>query len=190
MLKIKQPNGVLSISDISNKFRKKIYHQKYPLISFIEGVRLIKLQSIPSEEGDLSEIVKINSKNELEEIPEYKIAQINRTRLHPGSIKAWHLHYKQDFIWYISPYNHLFVGLWDLRKNSKTENKTMRIILGGGQSQLLFIPHGVAQGSAVFQNSPVDLYVFSNFKFDKNNLDEKRLPWDSRGKQFWEPKKD
>lgn len=181
---------MLSLKDISNKYRKKIYNQKYINKTTIDGVKIINLKSIPSEEGDLSEIVRINNKSEILSIPEFKVAQINRTRLLPNSIKAWHLHFKQDFIWYISPYNHLFVGLWDLRKGSKTEDKTMRIVLGGGQSQLLYIPHGVAQGTAVFENKPVDLFVFSNLEFNFNNLDEKRLPWDIKSKSFWLPKKD
>lgn len=108
----------------------------------------------------------------------------------PGSIKAWHLHFKQDFVWYISPFDHLFVGLWDLRKNSKTKGKTMRIVLGFGKSELLFIPKGVAQGSSVFQSNPLDLYVFVNKKFNINHPDEKRLPWDSLGEDFWKAKKD
>lgn len=190
MQKSKITKMELILNDISDKYKKKIYDQKYLETISIDGVKLINLKSITGEEGDLSEIIRINSENKIESLPEFKIAQINRTRLIPGSIKAWHLHFKQDFVWYVSPHEQLFVGLWDLRKKSKTENKVMRIILGGGNSQLLFIPHGVAQGSAVFNNTPVDLYVFSNFKFDKKNLDEKRLSWDSKGKQFWFPKKD
>lgn len=190
MLRPKFVKKVLTLGDISVKYRKKVYSQKYVQTSLLDGVKLINLHNIPCEEGDLSEIVRINAKNEIESVPGYKIAQINRTRLLPGSVKAWHLHFKQDFVWYVSPFNHLFVGLWDLRKNSKTEDKTMRIVLGGGQSQLLFIPHGIAQGSAVFQNKPVDLFVFSNIQFEMNNLDEKRLSWDSKGKNFWSPKRD
>ena len=181
---------MLKTKNISAKYRKGIYDQKYKSALILDGVRLINLHSIPGEEGDLSEIARIGMNGEISSIPGFKMAQLNRTRLIPNSVKAWHLHFKQDFIWYVSPYDHLFVGLWDLRKNSKTEDRTMRIVLGGGQSQLLFIPHGVAQGSAVFQNAPVDLFVFSNTQFEINNLDEKRLPWDSKGKNFWSPKRD
>ncbi len=190
MPKAKSVNKPLTLGDISVKYRKKVYGQKYAPSPLLEGVKLISLLNIPGEEGDLSEIVRINMKSEVSSIPGFKIAQLNRTRLIPNSVKAWHLHFKQDFIWYVNPYDHLFVGLWDLRKNSKTEDKIMRIVLGGGQSQLLFIPHGVAQGSAVFQNTPVDLFVFSNTQFEINNLDEKRLPWNSKGKNFWLPKRD
>ena len=190
MLKPKSVKKTLNLGNISVKYRKKVYSQKYKPSPILDGVKLISLHSIPAEEGDLSEIVRVNMSGEISSIPGFKFAQLNRTRLIPHSVKAWHLHFKQDFVWYVNPYDHLFVGLWDLRKNSKTEGKTMRLILGGGRSQLLFIPHGVAQGSSVFQNKPVDLFVFSNTKFDINNLDEKRLPWDSKGKNFWLPKRD
>lgn len=156
---------------------------------FIGGIKLIDFKSIPGEQGDLSEILHLE-KGKIKEIPGFEVLQINRTRLLPGSVKGWHLHLKQDFVWYVSPFDHLFVGLWDVRKNSKTKDKTMRIVLGAGKSQLLFIPKGVAQGSAVFQSKPLDLYVFVNKIFDINNPDERRLPWDSLGKDFWSPKKD
>lgn len=182
-------SSFLTIGDIDEKSQKNIYKQNYLPIQLIEGVKIIDLKNIPGEEGDFSEITSFN-KGKLKQIPDFEIAQINRTRLFPGSIKAWHLHFKQDFVWYVSPFDHLFVGLWDLRKKSKTNNHVMRIILGAGKSQLLFIPKGVAQGTAVFQPSSLDLYVFVNQQFNIKYPDEKRLPWDSLGKDFWFPKKD
>ena len=182
-------SSFLTIGDIDEKNQKNIYKQNYISAHSIEGVKIIDLKNIPSEEGDFSEIVRL-SKGKIKQIPDFEVVQINRTQLLPGSIKAWHLHFKQDFIWYVAPFDHLFVGLWDLRKKSKTNERTMRIILGAGKSQLLFIPKGVAQGAAVFQHLPLDLYVFSNQQFNIKNPDEKRLPWDSLGKEFWFPKKD
>jgi len=179
----------LTIKNIDIKNQKNIYKQNYSSIKLIDGVRLINLKSIPSEEGDFSEIVRLN-KGKIKQIPDFEIVQINRTKLIPGSIKGWHLHFKQDFVWYVSPFDHLFVGLWDLRKRSKTSGRVMRIILGAGKSQLLFIPKGVAQGTAVFQHLSLDLYVFCNQQFDIKDPDERRLPWDSLGKDFWLPKKD
>lgn len=182
-------SSFLTIKDIDEKNLGKIYRQKYLKTSFIEGVKLIDLKNIPCEEGDFSEIVRLY-KGRLKDLPDFEVVQINRTQLLPGSIKAWHLHFKQDFIWYVSPFDHLFVGLWDLRKKSKTNGQVMRIILGAGKSQLLFIPKGVAQGTAVFQPSSLDLYVFVNQQFNIKDPDERRLPWDSLGKEFWFQKKD
>lgn len=182
-------SSFLRIEDIDEKNQKNIYKQNYKPVLSIEGVKIIDLKNIPSEEGDFSEIVRLN-KGKIKQIPDFEVVQMNRTRLFPKSIKGWHLHFKQDFVWYVSPFDHLFVGLWDLRKKSKTNERTMRIILGSGKSQLLFIPKGVAQGTAVFQHRPLDLYVFSNQQFNIKDPDERRLPWDSIGKDFWQPKKD
>ncbi|MFA6081602.1 MAG: dTDP-4-dehydrorhamnose 3,5-epimerase family protein [Patescibacteria group bacterium] len=179
----------LTIKDFEEKTQKNIYKQNYISTRLIEGVKLVDIKNIPSEEGDFSEIVRLN-KGRLKQIPDFEIAQINRTRLLPNSIKAWHLHFKQDFVWYVSPFDHLFVGLWDLRKKSKTNGQIMRIILGAGRSRLLLIPKGVAQGTAVFQHLPLDLYVLSDQEFNIKNPDERRLPWDSLGQNFWFPKKD
>ena len=179
----------LTIEDIDVKYQKTIYKQDYNQVDSIAGVKLLNLNTIPSEEGDFSEIVRLNN-GKIKEFPNFEVTQINQTRLLPGSVKAWHLHFKQDFIWYVSPFDHLFVGLWDVRKKSKTKGKIMRIVLGFGKSQLLFIPKGVAQGSAVFQQQPLDLYVFSNQQFNIKDPDERRLPCDSLGEDFWLPKKD
>lgn len=182
-------SSFLTTEDINEKNIGSIYKQKYGQGHFIKGVRLVDLKNIPSEEGDFSEIVRLD-KGKIKQIPDFEVVQMNRTRLFPKSIKGWHLHFKQDFVWYVSPFDHLFVGLWDLRKKSKTNEQKMRIILGSGKSQLLFIPKGVAQGTAVFQHKPLDLYVFSNQQFNIKDPDERRLPWDSIGKDFWKPKKD
>ncbi len=62
--------------------------------------------------------------------------------------------------------------------------------MGGGQSQLLYIPKGVAHGSANFSINPAELLYIVNHQFDKNGPDERRIPWDSLGKNFWTPLKD
>lgn len=162
----------------------------YASENVIEGVKLIPLTSFPAEDGDLSEIFRITKKGTIEQCPDFKIAQMNRVRHNAGAKKAWHLHLKQDELWYVSPYDHLFVGLWDVRKNSKTKDLTMRVILGGTKSSLLFIPRGVAHGTANFIERPVDLLSITNKHFIINAPDELRMPWDALGKDFWEPLRD
>ncbi len=182
-------NSKLTLNDIDTNYVKKVYDQKYYKKRKIDGVKIIPVYNIPSEEGDFSEVVRFQ-KGEAKLIPGFSIEQINRTRLLPNSIKAWHLHFKQDYIWYVSPFSHLIVGLWDMRKKSKTKGEVMRFVMGSGASQLLYIPHGVAQGCMVVSNEPVDLYIFTNLQFDLKNLDEHRLSWDSLGSDFWKPQRD
>lgn len=167
-----------------------IYTQKYPAYSPIEGVQLIPLKNIPGDEGDFSEIARLNEHGALEYLPDFKLQQINRTLLFPQSVKAWHVHQQQDEIWYVSPHTQLFVGLWDVRADSKTSDQMMRINVGSGHSRLLFIPHGVAHGSANFWHQDVELFYLVNRQFDLTQPDEFRIPWDAKGAEFWTPERD
>lgn len=181
---------LLSENDIDETVASKVYTQKYSEKAVIEGVSIISLKNNVSEDGDFSEIVRITESGEIEQLPGFKIAQINRSKLYPGAIKGWHLHLRQDDLWHVLPSTHLLVGLWDLRKSSKTKGVTMRIALGGGNSKLLFIPKGVAHGAVNITSKAAEVFYFVNQKFDINNPDEKRLSWDSLGADFWKPLKD
>jgi len=178
------------MDDIDPGFQKAIFAQDYSPATKIDGVLQIPVKQFVAEEGDFSEIMKFSEEGELQSVPGFKIAQINRTHLFPSSIKAWHVHFEQSEIWYIPPIQHLLVGLWDLRKDSPTCGKTMRIPLGQGVSQLLFIPNGVAHGSRNTSPSSIELFYFVNRQFNKDNPDEKRLHWDALGEKFWIPERD
>lgn len=181
---------ILTPEDIDDKYSSKVYTQSYEPTTLIEGVKLLPVKSSVGDEGDFSELFRIKTNGEIENIPGFKIAQINRTRLFPHSIKAWHVHFKQDEIWYVPPTFQLFVGLWDLRKESPTCGKTMRINIGQANTVHLLIPKGVAHGSANFSSSQLNLYYFVNQQFNLNDPDEKRINWDTLGKEFWSPEKD
>lgn len=180
----------LTLEDIDEQIKGKIYTEDYSKKPIIEGVKIIPLTNFPSEEGDFGEIIRLNSNGELEQVPWFRLAQINRTYLFPGTVKAWHLHFKQDEIWYLTPNRDLFVGLWDVRRDSKTNGILMRLVIGSGKSELLFIPRGVAHGSANFTNTDANLFYLVNEKFDVKNPDEMRIPWDAAGTDFWKPKRD
>lgn len=179
----------LSLQHIDKKIRSLIYEEDHASDAFIQGVKVIPLKNHVVEDGDFCELLTLNEKGELDAAPGFKIIQLNRTRLLPHSVKAWHLHLYKDEIWYVAPLFQLFVGLWDLREHSKTKGKTMRLSIGGGASQLLYIPAGVAKGSANFTYLEINLYFFVNKRYDKNDPDEKRLKWNVLGEQFWSMQK-
>ncbi len=182
---------LLTINDIAESVRPRVYLQSYKSQKPIEGVKIINLENLVDEEGDFSEVIRINKKTqEVELIPGFIIYQINRSRLFPGAVKAWHLHFRQDELWYVVSSDHLLVGLWDARENSSTKGQTMRLVMGGGKSQLLFIPRGVAHGSANLINQPVAMWYFTNQQFDPSDPDERRINWDALGKEFWKPVRD
>lgn len=180
----------LSSDDIRLEIQDKVYSRDYSEKTLIDGVKIIVLKTFLSEEGDFGEIIRLNSRAKLKRIPGFTVAQINRTTLLPGSVKAWHLHLKQNEIWFVMPSGHVLIGLWDVRKNSRTTGTTMRMTLGGGQSNLLFIPKGVAHGSLNLSPKSSELFYFVDKQFDVNNPDEKRIPWDAKGKDFWKPQGD
>lgn len=180
----------LTEKDIDVTIAPKLYTQKYSGKPLIDGVSTFQLKNFVGEDGDFSELMRLSSDGEIEGIPGFSVQQINRTKLYPGTIKGWHLHFKQDDVWYALPSSYVIVGLWDLRNSSKTKGAVMRIVLGGGESKLLFIPRGVAHGSVNISKKEAEVLYFVNQKFDINVPDEKRLPWDSLGADFWRPLKD
>ena len=180
----------LTTNDLISTAQSQIYTQDYKPQTIIDGVQIVPLKNMVGDEGDFSEVLRFDDKNELRSIPGFKIKQMNRTRLFPGAIKAWHVHYKQNEIWYLPPAYQLFVGLWDLRNGSSTANKTMRINLGGGQSKLLYIPSGVAHGSLCLSNEQIELFYFVDQEFSLQDPDEHRIHWDTLGKEFWTPERD
>ena len=189
MYKIVQMSKSLLSSDLDQSVRDKVRTQAYEKSQTINDIKIIDLKINIEEDGNFSELIRFTN-GFVDGIPGYKIAQLNRTQVNPNVVKAWHFHLKQDMLWYVSFSQSLFVGLWDIRKKSSTCGVMDRVVLGAGGSQLLFIPRGIAHGSANFSQAPTDLYYFTNQKFNISNRDEKRLPWDIKGKEFWSPQRD
>lgn len=183
-------DATFSENDILDTLKDKIYTQNYSEKDTIDGVSLSNLDTFVSEDGDFSEVFRLSNNGEVEQFPGFKIAQANRSKLNGRSVKAWHAHFNQDEIWYVAPSHHLLIGLWDIRKNSKTADKKMRVVLGGGKSQLLLIPRGVAHGGLNLLYKPCEIMYFVNQVFDRNNPDEKRMNWDILGAEFWSPARD
>lgn len=180
----------LTLDDIDEQLKDKTYIQDYSPKPKIEGVKIIPVKNFVSEDGDFSEILRIGPNGEIPDLPDFKIAQINRSRLIPESVKAWHLHFNQDDVFYLPPSNSLFVGLWDLRKNSSTKGVSMRVNLGAGQSSLLFIPRGVAHGMKNNSMQDINLFYYVNQQFNIENPDERRLSWDALSASFWDTPKE
>ena len=89
-------------------------------------------------------------------------------------------------MWFVLPTDRLLVGLLDARKDSATCNATMRLVLGAGRAQLLHIPRGVAHGCANIGTEPATIVYYVNQFFSLEDPDERRLPWDLLGPEFWQ----
>ncbi|MBI5613994.1 dTDP-4-dehydrorhamnose 3,5-epimerase family protein [Candidatus Gottesmanbacteria bacterium] len=167
-----------------------IYTQEYGKKATVDGVKLIPMKTFIVDEGDFSELFRLSETGTLEALPDFHLRQINRTRVFSGSIKAWHIHNNQEECWYVPPTDQLMVGLWDLREGSKTYDNKMKINLGGGVSQALYIPVGVAHGLHNLLNRPVELFYFVSNQFSPISPDENRIAWDAADKDFWNPERD
>ncbi|MCS7092864.1 MAG: dTDP-4-dehydrorhamnose 3,5-epimerase family protein [Patescibacteria group bacterium] len=180
----------LTDRDILGEVIEKITLQDYSKKPVIEGVKIVGLRLLSGEDGTFEELLRLSEGGISDLFPGFNLRQINRSKIVPGAIKAWHLHYSQEDIWYVPPEDHLFLGLWDLRKKSPTRNLKMKIIMGAGQSKLVYIPRGVAHGVANVSQKEATVIYFVDRQFNPDRPDERRLPWDLAGANFWQIKRE
>lgn len=174
---------------IGTDYNKDLSVQDYSKKQVIDGVQLINLNMFVDDGGSLAEIVRLDDNGCLQILPEFKVRQSTFSQMLPGVIKAFHLHYNQEDVWFIMPYDRLLIGLFDARKDSPTYNQSMRFVMGAGRAQALYIPRGVAHGLANVWQNPANMIYFVNQCFDPKEPDERRLPWDTLGEDFWQIRK-
>ena len=176
----------LNKNSFSPNIQKLIKSQDYTPKPRIEGVDIQDLNHFTGEDGYFAELGRLDNNGNLQAFKDFKVKQISRSVLEPGAIKAFHLHFKQDDVWYVPPDNWLLVGLVDLRIKSPTYNQIMKFSFGGVKPRLVRIPKGVAHGAANLTNIQAELIYFTNQYFTTDDTDEHRLPWNFQGKDFWE----
>lgn len=176
----------LLLNEIGADFREYVTTQQYGKKTGINDVKLIELKVLQDDGGAFTELIRCDENGNLLAIPEFKIRQSNFSTVLPGAIKAWHLHFNQEDVWFVPPNARLLVGLLDVREGSGTYRNQMRFVMGGGKAQLLYIPRGVAHGAANIWNQESFMIYFVNQHFNADEPDENRLPWDVIGKEIWE----
>ncbi len=181
----------LSLEDIDETINKDIVVQKYAEKEVVEGVRVVELKNFITEDGCFMELSRLE-RGVLQAFNAegFEAKQINLAKSAKGSIKAWHIHFEQEDVWFVAPESKLLVGLVDLRKNSSTRGVKMRLVMGGGKTELLYIPRGVAHGYANIGPNEAQIIYFVNEQFKREAPDERRLAWDYFGAEFWQVKKE
>lgn len=182
-------NAALSLQQIASQYRQLVTEQSYAPTPAIDGVRLLDLKWMTDDGGAFVELGRLDDAGRLLNLPDFQVRQVNFSELQPGAVKAWHLHFHQEDLWFVPPTERLLVGLRDLRADSPTCGGTMRFTMGVGKSQLLLIPRGVAHGAANPWSSRTLMLYFVTQHFRTEPTDERRLPWDAFGKEFWEIQK-
>lgn len=137
----------------------------------IDGVKIKQLVTHLTEDGFFREIVR-DEDGLLE-----KFGQTSMSLAHPGFIKAFHYHKKQDDLWYILS-GQVRAVLYDTRPQSPTYKQTQTIIMGQDDPKLVFIPKGVAHGYQVLGNVPAILFYHTTEHY--NPEDELRIPFDDK----------
>ncbi|MBC8143231.1 MAG: dTDP-4-dehydrorhamnose 3,5-epimerase family protein [Armatimonadetes bacterium] len=176
----------LSPTDLAPRFQQAVSTQEYPKRIMIDGVQIIDLRLMVDDGGSFAEVVRFDEAGCLLQIPAFKVRQSSYSQVLPGAIKAFHLHYNQEDVWFVPPTDRLLIGLVDARESSPTASQTMRFVLGAGKAQILYIPRGVGHGCANLGNTPATIFYYVNQHFNIGDPDERRLPWDYLGTDFWE----
>lgn len=179
----------LAPEEIMSSVQSQVSTQGYSGRQRIDGLQIVEIRRMAGEDGTFEELLRLNEEGNLMAIPEFKVRQVNRSKLLAGAIKAWHLHYNQEDVWYVAPDDHMMLGLWDVRENSPTKDMKMRVPLGAGTSKLVYIPRGVAHGVVNISNKEGNIIYFVNQQFNVEDPDERRLPWDAAGADFWVPER-
>ena len=136
----------------------------------IEGVVVKDLITHTDERGFFREIIRVS-----DEFFAEGFGQWSHSLMHPGVIKAWHIH-KQQIDWWYVPNGLLKVALHDTRPESPTHRQAMELLMGDNQpAQVLRIPPGVAHGCKCL-SGPANLFYVTSRVY--NTDDEGRIAHD------------
>ena len=144
----------LSTEDIASDWRDAVSVQDYSGADGIEGVRFVELRELVDDGGSFLEVARLDEAGQLLGVEDFQVRQVNFSTLLPGAVKAWHVHFNQEDVWFIPPISRLLVGLKDIREDSATKGNDLRFVLGPARSRLLVIPRGVAHGCANLTTTP------------------------------------
>jgi dTDP-4-dehydrorhamnose 3,5-epimerase len=173
-------------SDIDKAFAAGLTTQTYAAKTAIEGVKVADLRQLVDDGGMFAEVLRLDENGFAPLFEGFQVRQVSLSVVLPGVVKAFHLHFRQDDVWFVPPADRMLVGLIDARADSPTTGAKMRLVLGAGRAQLLFIPRGVAHGVVNHLPAPGTVFYFVNQQFDIDDPDERRLPWDTAGADFWQ----
>lgn len=178
-------NEPLKIEAIRSDLQEKISQQDYAAKPKIEGVEFVDLPHFTDDGGTFIEVARLTA-GQHDWVPNTGVEQVSFSEMLPGVTKAFHIHFNQEDVWFVPPSSRMLIGLHDAREHSSTSGETMRFILGGGKAKLLRIPRGVAHGVRNIDDKAGYIFYFVSQKFSPVDTDERRLPWDVLGEDFWE----
>lgn len=128
----------------------------------IAGVKVRELNPIPDERGWLMEIMR----SDWEEFETF--GQVYVTTVHPGIVKAWHMH-KHQWDHFVCIRGKVKVALYDDREESETHRMVNEFFIGERNYKLIKIPpkvyhgfKGIGEKTAYVVNVPDKLYNYED----------------------------
>lgn len=126
----------------------------------IDGVQTKQLVRHRDDRGYFEELIRVT-----DEFFKEGFAQLSRSLMFPGVIKAWHVHKTQVDWWYCGK-GTLKAVLYDARPDSPTYKQRNEFILGeNGEDMIVKIPPGVAHGCKVMGDT-AELYYVTSKTYD------------------------
>lgn len=141
-----------------------------PKGGLIQGVGIKPLTRHRDERGFFCEIIR-----QTDDFFSEGFGQLSYSVMHPGTIKAWHIHQRQIDWWFIA-LGEVKAVLHDCRPDSPTYSLTNEFFMGDGREPfVLKIPPGVAHGLKVI-SGPAHLFYITSRVYDPS--DEGRIAHD------------
>lgn len=172
-------------TELTREAQKAYSVQSYEKAPTIDGVVMKDMPCFVDDGGYFMELGRFDL-GVSQIFPNFEVRQASYSQVLAGAVKAFHLHFNQEDVWFVPPHERLLVVLSDQREDSATKGTTMRLVMGGGKARLLYIPRGVAHGAANLGLEPASIIYFVNQQFNLESPDEGRLPWDFLGAEIWD----
>src|SRR6516225_875479 len=105
----------------------------------IDGVEVLPLRQILDERGKVMHMLRADA-------PHFKgFGEIYFSAVHPGAVKAWHLH-RKTVRSYAVPIGKIKLVLFDDRQSSSSKDRVQELLLGPDNYCLVIIPPLVWSG--------------------------------------------
>ena len=147
----------------------------------IQGVQITPLRQILDERGKVMHMLKVGD-------PAFQqFGEIYFSCVHPGAIKAWHIH-KEMTLNYAVPHGHIKFVLFDDRPGSATRGEVQELFLGPDNYCLVTVPplvwngfKGIGQEMAIVANCAT--IPHSPTEIDRRDPFDPAIPYDWALKQ-------
>jgi len=169
--------------------RAKLYRQTYDKVEGIHRVHVAKANTFADDFGGwFKEVLRLDDTGVHIALKEagitFRPIQANTSFLAPKTKRFWHIHPTQNEIWTTN--GTILLGLIDLRTDSPTLNKKMKVILSS--DKFIYIPAGVAHGFINPTAGSVTLNYYTDEYFEPGeNTQECRIDPNTISYDFVKP---